>query len=156
MKDRTKVFCVFSWLAVLVLMALIFYLSAEPAEQSNELSTGITRTILNALQGQIPFMADMSLETFNHIIRKTTHFMAYMLLGMLVLNALGIKGWKKTLLAFAISAAYAASDETHQLFVPGRGGQLKDVILDSSGSAFGIGVMTFFYRIRRKTFGRKG
>jgi len=31
-------------------------------------------------------------------------------------------------------------DEVHQLFVPGRAGQVKDVILDSAGAGVGIGV----------------
>jgi len=33
---------------------------------------------------------------------------------------------------------YAATDEFHQLFVPGRSGQVKDVLLDSCGAAVGV------------------
>jgi VanZ family protein len=32
---------------------------------------------------------------------------------------------------------YACLDETHQIFVPGRGPSLYDVALDSSGALFG-------------------
>lgn len=41
------------------------------------------------------------------------------------------------LTAFAFSALYAASDEFHQLFVPGRAGLLSDVGIDSCGAAVG-------------------
>ncbi len=41
------------------------------------------------------------------------------------------------LAAFAFSALYAASDEFHQLFVPGRAGLFSDVAIDSCGAALG-------------------
>jgi VanZ family protein len=34
----------------------------------------------------------------------------------------------------------AMLDEFHQLFVPGRGAQVKDVIIDTVGAIVGIGV----------------
>lgn len=45
---------------------------------------------------------------------------------------------KGMLLPWLIAALYAASDEIHQLFVPGRSGQLSDVILDSAGALAGV------------------
>ncbi len=41
------------------------------------------------------------------------------------------------LAAFAFSTLYAASDEFHQLFVPGRAGLFTDVAIDSCGAALG-------------------
>ena len=41
------------------------------------------------------------------------------------------------LASFAFSAFYAASDEFHQLFVPGRAGLFSDVLIDSCGAALG-------------------
>ena len=37
--------------------------------------------------------------------------------------------------------AYAASDEFHQLFVPGRAGRVTDVLIDSGGVIFGLFVV---------------
>ena len=37
------------------------------------------------------------------------------------------------------TALYAVTDEIHQLFVPGRSGQITDVILDSCGGLIGGG-----------------
>ena len=33
-----------------------------------------------------------------------------------------------------VTAAYAATDEFHQLFVPGRAGRVTDVLIDSAGA----------------------
>lgn len=49
---------------------------------------------------------------------------------------------KEMFLPWLIAALYAASDEIHQLFVPGRSGQLSDVILDSAGALAGVAVFT--------------
>lgn len=44
-------------------------------------------------------------------------------------------------------ALYAASDEFHQLFVPGRSGQISDVLLDSAGVCFGVLLGMLFWRL---------
>ena len=41
-------------------------------------------------------------------------------------------------LAAGLSLLYAFSDETHQLFVPGREGKLTDVGIDAIGIAIGV------------------
>ena len=40
--------------------------------------------------------------------------------------------------ALIIVFGYASTDEFHQLFVVGRSGQFKDVLIDTSGGTFGI------------------
>lgn len=78
---------------------------------------------------------------FNHMLRKGAHFFAYLVLGILMINGLSssdIYGFKGIGLAILICILYAISDEVHQLFDPGRGGQVSDVILDSAGAIIGI------------------
>lgn len=48
--------------------------------------------------------------------------------------------------ALFITTGYAATDEFHQLFVPGRAGRLTDVCIDSIG---GIGGIIFYLILRR-------
>ena len=43
---------------------------------------------------------------------------------------------KKIAAIFAV--LYAASDEFHQLFVPGRAGSIRDVIIDGTGAVLGV------------------
>ena len=60
-----------------------------------------------------------------------------------MINALrrsGVYGYRSIVLALLICVLYVISDEVYQLFVPGRGGQVKDIIIDSAGATVGIGV----------------
>jgi VanZ family protein len=104
---------------------------------------------------QIIPQAALDIYKLNHIIRKNTHFIAYLVLGILVINALkrsGVDGIRSVVPALLICVLYAASDEIHQLFVPGRGGQFVDVIIDSAGAIVGIGAYLLVGRVvmRRK------
>ena len=45
---------------------------------------------------------------------------------------------------------YAATDEIHQLFVPGRSGQVRDVLIDSCGVFIGVMVVTWIVSYREK------
>ena len=93
------------YLPPLALMALIFFLSAQP-----DLSSG--------------------LGTWDTILRKLAHMLSYGLLWWLWRRALG-----RPLVALAITLAYAATDEWHQSFVQGRHGTPRDVLIDAVGIA---------------------
>ncbi|MGG0276178.1 VanZ family protein [Bacillus rhizoplanae] len=141
----------FSWTCVLLWMALIFYLSHQPATMSNELSTGITEVIIEKVEKITPSV-EFDIRGFNHIARKNAHFFNYLILGVLVMNALrrsGMQRYRRIGLTLFICVLYAISDETHQLFVPGRGAQVKDVFIDSSGAGVGIGIYLLFARIKK-------
>lgn len=131
-----------SWAAVIFWMAVIFVLSSQAAEQSDRLSTSIAENVTKIAERTVSTW-DMSIKKLNYIVRKNAHFFSYLLLGVLMINALresGVYGGKAIIMAFLACLLYAISDETHQLFVPGRGGQVKDVVIDSAGAAAGIGV----------------
>ena len=95
-------------------------------------------------------------EKIDHPVRKTAHAAEYAVLGLLAAGACipahehrregsaapggarSAKICRELLLPWGIAAVYAATDEFHQLFVPGRSGQLSDVILDSAGALAGL------------------
>ena len=54
------------------------------------------------------------------------------------------------LLYWLIGSFYAASDELHQLFVPGRSGEIKDVLLDSLGVLLGVLLLGLLWKARGK------
>lgn len=123
-----------------MLMTLIFYFSHQPVTISNDLSTGVTERIIETVEIVAP-MEDVNVDRINHIVRKNAHFFIYCFLGIFVLNALkksGINGYRNVGVAFFFCMTYAVSDEVHQLFVTGRGAQVKDVLIDSTGAAIGI------------------
>ena len=66
-------------------------------------------------------------------IRKLAHAGEYAVLGFLLLRATGHR-W----LSIAAGIAYAASDELHQHFVPGRLGAPLDVVIDAVGVLIGV------------------
>ncbi|MGO4889568.1 VanZ family protein [Anaerobacillus sp. MEB173] len=140
-----------SWAAVVMWMSVIFYLSHQPAASSNELSGGVVEVIVTTI-GTVT-SSSVNTENFNFIVRKSAHFLAYFLLGVLVLNALrsnGLQVYRRMGLAFLICVGYAVSDEVHQIFIPGRSGEIRDVLIDSAGAGVGIGVMWLLGRIFRK------
>lgn len=129
-----------AWTAAILWMMLIFYFSSQIADQSSELSTGVTQLIIEFINKILP-RANFNIETFNYIVRKNAHFVVYLILGILVVNALkksGVVGYKGIFWALIICILYAISDEIHQLYVPGRAGQIKDVVIDSLGAMVGI------------------
>jgi VanZ family protein len=132
----------FTWIIVLVWMFIIFNLSAQPANQSSKLSEGVAETILETVEKVAPGV-EFRMGNINHITRKNAHFFIYLVLSLLVSNALKKSGLTSSNFfncTLVICILYAISDEIHQLFVPGRSGQVKDVLIDSAGAMTGIGL----------------
>jgi len=100
------------WLPPLLLMALIFALSAMPSDDVD--------------RGALYFLT-----------RKLLHLAEYALLLVLWWRALRTKLTTRLALAvaFAITVAYAATDELHQRYVDGRVGTPVDVAIDAAGAA---------------------
>ena len=82
-----------------------------------------------------------------HFIRKAAHFSVYTFLGILVSLAVSQHTNKFTLISYCIGTLYAVSDEIHQRYVPGRSGQISDVLLDSAGVALGCIIVFIIYKL---------
>ena len=72
--------------------------------------------------------------------RKIEHMAGYAMLGLL----------KAAALTILIAAAYAASDEWHQSFVPGRHPLATDVLIDTGGCSIAVAAYCA-YESRRRT-----
>lgn len=126
-----------AWLWPVLWMILIFSLSHQPAGVSGGISSEIVRQVFGSIASFVP----VEFDTLHTLFRKSAHFFAYLVLGLLFAMALGNSGMdlqRAVLVAFALSALYAASDEFHQLFIPGRSGEFRDVLIDSAGAATGL------------------
>lgn len=91
----------------------------------------------------VDFVQDTSFAYAGRLMRKSAHFIAYLILGFLVSHAMKNEASAATALkrrgaSLLLCVVYAISDEFHQVFVPGRGPLLKDVLIDGSGAALGI------------------
>lgn len=141
-----------SWAAVILWMVIIFNLSGQVAEESDQLSTGITEIIVRAI-GKLAANIHLDMDSFHHLVRKNAHFFAYFVLGVLAANAFGqsgLHGCRKLIASLLICVLYAVSDEVHQLYIPGRSGEVRDVIIDSAGAGTGIGVYLICKWIRKR------
>ena len=132
-------------------MIIIFLFSAKPAVSSAESSRTIANAVLNIAENFMdPALwqedRDNVLDTVDHIVRKTAHFMEYAILASAIELHYWItkrKGIRFILLSILFSFLYAATDEFHQLFVPGRSGECKDVMIDTVGAATGAFLFYF-------------
>lgn len=75
----------------------------------------------------------------------------YALLGQAYLHGLGRGRSKAALWAWLLTIAYAATDEFHQSFVPGRGDSIVDVGIDSIGSALGLLIPAIWHQFSRRS-----
>lgn len=126
----------YKYLLVVVWMIAIFLLSNEVSEISSGRSGVIVSVLVNS------FHADLSETFLTFLTRKAAHIIAYLILGILLFNV--IQGYKLSLLrtvllSIVIALGYAVLDEVHQLFVPGRSGELRDVFIDTAAALVGIG-----------------
>ena len=101
------------WALVILWMGVIFWFSAQPKEALNF--------------GQSTLMS------------KLAHVIEYAIQGWLIQWARGGRnrqrvGW----LSWLIAVLYAATDELHQSFTPGRTPLVTDVMIDSFGAALGV------------------
>jgi len=104
------------WLPVIAWMALIFILSDQP---------------------QLPCYPTGVIDL---LLKKLGHLTEYAVLAVLVQRALAQGGACSTVpvLPCLLCIVYALSDEWHQLFVPGRNGNLWDVGVDTLGAVTGL------------------
>lgn len=133
------------WCPVVLWMALIFAFSAQPADESAALSDGIVEVIVDKVISNFDQLTPGEQEAlssqWSFIVRKTAHAFVYTVLGVLTAFALSqtkTNGKCQMITAMSICFIYAMSDEFHQLFVPGRSGEIRDVLIDSTGAFLGI------------------
>lgn len=97
------------------------------------------RYILPILKWLLPEVSRHTLELLHGLIRKAAHVVEYFIFSLLVLRGIRAerKGWQLRwgVATLAIAAGYASLDEFHQLFVPGRGASVLDVLRDTAGAA---------------------
>lgn len=126
---------------------MIFLFSHQPANISDQQS-GFFVDIL----GSIPLGLESGILTF--ITRKAAHFFSYFVLGLLVFTAINTHRFtikKTTILSIITVLSYAVFDETHQLFILGRSGEIRDVLIDTTAGAVGIGLLLLTRQKYRKS-----
>ena len=154
----------FAWLAVAALLICVIWgNSLVPGEGSGSLSRYVTELGQEALRALGLPHAWLT----NFVVRKTAHFTEYLLLGVVTMRGwrphlAGDAGARRVRWGAAVPAALAAAavavtlvavptlDETIQLSVAGRSGQVTDVLLDCAGAATGVALTLAASWLRRR------
>lgn len=150
----------FFFLLALCQMIGIFCFSARNADLSTEDSHRVGRLVGSLLIPGFESWTEEKQEAFagtiDYPIRKAAHASEYCVLAMLLAafflaeQACRIReGYERgdtpgqnhrgmLRRAFLCTTLYAVSDEFHQIFVPGRSCQVKDIVIDSAGALTGL------------------
>jgi VanZ family protein len=137
----------------LAIMVVIFHFSAQNATESSALSDGIAYRIIDAIRKIIP---GLTMDEATFAIRKTAHFSEYTLLGVFLARTardivriycsieygedykMAWRGHWLCIVPWCLGTMYAISDELHQLVVPGRSCELRDMCIDAAGVLLGV------------------
>lgn len=148
MNKTNKHIVVLSWIAVVAMAGIIFWMSANTGTNINQ---GLG--IISAIKG---FLSSIALSIFGHEVDVSPvgHFTEYFIFGVLLLNALRFHMplWRAALIALLIGSSYGVTDEIHQYFVPDRSCDPMDWLVDTI--AVGIGALICRYAVK-KTSERK-
>ena len=138
---------IFWWTLIVLWCGLIFYMSSKnAAESSNQslLLAGLFNRWLKQLFGPHAFSLS------EHAVRKTAHFLEYLVLGYLLFMGFldRSKLCRGICFVFAAGLIFSASDEIHQLFIPGRTMRPTDILIDMAGIT--LAVIMMHHRIKQQ------
>ncbi len=121
--------------------------SAVSRGKSAVIARFLERTTRKITAGLFSYDIGELVEKLIVIVRKAAHLFEFFLLASLIF-AFVEKLTRKTrpLFAALITTLYAAFDELHQAFVPGRGPMLSDVAIDSLGAFLAVVVLYHFFK----------
>ncbi len=131
------------WAAVICLSVTIFAFSAKPGKESADISIKIAEKTVDVAEKTVEIEDENKKETFEALhraIRKGAHFLEFAMLSALVFflaRSYNLSLKMSVSIALGYCLLFAMSDEIHQLFVEGRRGMAKDVLIDFCGSVVG-------------------
>lgn len=133
------------WVLVAVMAAFIFYMSSRTVGQ---LGTGVFAQI----KAQLNAWLAVSFGLAGNPMSVVAHFCEYLVLGVLLVNALRshMPLGRALVLAIVCASAYGISDEIHQIFVDGRYCDAADWLTDTLGAALGASGLFGILTIKNK------
>lgn len=112
---------------------IVFVFSNQNGSLSNDYSDAIAGLLrIERMDGY----KRLSIQPWimGYSLRDCGHMALYALIGLITFVALpGKRYFRKALLSVVFCLVVSCVDEYHQIFVPGRSGQVEDLILDAMG-----------------------
>lgn len=136
---------------------LIWGFSAQTADVSGGLSDRLLWRLLALLSPAFaasdPSAQNDAVELLSFAERKAAHMFLYFVLALLLWLAVALplrRNRHRIAAVTALCAALAALDEWHQLSVPGRSGQVRDVLIDLTGAAMALALSALLLWVARR------
>lgn len=153
MKKRKRIFLVLTIIWMLIISTFSSRTGDLSATDSGKIGMLMGQIFVPGFENWSQEKQTEFAEKIDYPIRKTAHATEYAILGMLLVGAYVDR--EKTrrariLFPWLIGTAYAATDEFHQLFVPGRSGQISDVCLDSVGVFTGVLILWIIIALKER------
>ena len=129
-------------------MIVIFSFSRSDANKSTGTSDKVITTMIEIkdkiTNNETPNNEkEIIVKNSSFYIRKIAHITEYLILGFLMFNLLKQYSVTNIYYAIGLSILYSCTDEFHQLFISGRSGSIRDVLIDSIGILIG----TYLYKL---------
>jgi VanZ family protein len=137
------------WALLLLWMTVIFMMSQQTGDKSSSQSDFVVNLV--SFIGIEFNDYVMGIATF--LVRKSAHFMEYMILFILAyrLMILDMNKRQAKIVAVVVVFGYACSDEFHQYFINGREAAFRDVMIDTSGGIIGSLLMMVWEKKKKST-----
>lgn len=139
---------IISFIVLILWMIVIFSFSSADANKSTGTSDKVITTMIEIkdkiTNNETPNNEkEIIVKNSSFYIRKIAHITEYLILGFLMFNLLKQYSVSNIYYAIGLSILYSCTDEFHQLFISGRSGSIRDVLIDSIGILIG----TYLYKL---------
>lgn len=128
-------------LLLVLWMLIIFTFSNANSTKSTNTSDKVIDigiNIVDSIRNEKTENKELLIEKLTFTVRKIAHFLEYLILGILMYRVVSDYTNKNVLiLSILLCILYATTDEIHQIFINGRDGNIKDVLVDSIGIIIG-------------------
>lgn len=137
-----------SIISLILWMIIIFSFSSADANKSTGTSDKVITTMIEIkdkiIDQETPISEkEIIVKNSSFYVRKIAHITEYLILGLLMFNALKQFNILNIYYAIILCILYSCTDEFHQLFINGRSGSFRDVLIDTIGILLG----TYLYKI---------
>ena len=139
---------IISFIVLILWMIVIFSFSSADSNKSTSTSDKVITTMIEIkdkiTNNETPNNEkEIIVKNSSFYIRKIAHITEYLILGFLMFNLLKQYSVTNIYYAIGLSILYSCTDEFHQLFISGRSGSIRDVLIDSIGILIG----TYLYKL---------
>ena len=137
-----------SIMSLILWMIIIFSFSSADANKSTGTSDKVITTMIEIkdkiTDQETPVSEkEIIVKNSSFYVRKIAHITEYLILGLLMFNTLKQFNILNIYYAIILCVLYSCTDEFHQLFINGRSGSFRDVLIDTIGILLG----TYLYKI---------